>query len=67
LGELGWRYSVLNLPRPGIVELVVGVLRGYAGELLDRLHFVRDARFGCFDDGEYYILLLALRGVSRWV
>lgn len=43
-------YRILHLPRPGIVELVVGVLRGDFGQLLDRLDLVGDAALGGRDD-----------------
>lgn len=44
-------HRILHLPRPRVVELVVRVLRGHAGQLLDRADFVRNAGFGRLHDG----------------
>lgn len=53
-------YAALHLTLPGIVEAVVGVPRGYAGKLLDRLNFAADAALGCGYYGWYCALHISL-------
>ena len=47
LGGEGCTYHVLHLARPGIVELVVWVLRCHLRQLLNSLDLMVNVGFGC--------------------